>query len=323
MRPTSCMTSMLRNNPLPSVFSEDDDQTGFEAVFKKIWQPMEEIEKLPPNHLDDFYRSRYRNHIEGHFPDLFKLIERRTVVGNDDEPDRGVRGHGGMGLPGRDAGALAKSTSGIVDWVDADQKIKTFIERFSAVPTTLDIMMAQEDLWVYETLLKVIRYTNDVGPDPTQFQEEAGKELSETAQPQSGPHQADPGDGHRQRRRPELGQLREGPVYPPQRERRQSGRPAPRSAAAGADAAWSGRGRFRAGEVQASLLSDRYVDDNGKPLADPAQQPYGEFRMMPIDLKVVIEQKEIPRLLAECANSAMRIDVAACGSSCRHRRPSI
>ncbi len=31
--------------------------------------------------------------------------------------------------------------------------------------------------------------------------------------------------------------------------------------------------------------------------------------MMPINLKVVIEQKDIPRLLAECANSAMRIDV--------------
>ena len=54
---------------------------------------------------------------------------------------------------------------------------------------------------------------------------------------------------------------------------------------------------------------NRYVDDKGKPLADPTQQPYGEFRMMPINLKVVIEQREIPRLLAECANSAMRIDV--------------
>ena len=58
-----------------------------------------------------------------------------------------------------------------------------------------------------------------------------------------------------------------------------------------------------------SSLAGRYVDDKGKPLTDPNQQPYEEFRMMPIDLKVVIEQKDIPRLLAECANSAMRIDV--------------
>ena len=58
-------------------------------------------------------------------------------------------------------------------------------------------------------------------------------------------------------------------------------------------------------------LAGRYVGDEGKPLGNPAQQPYGEFRMMPIDLKVVIEQRDIPRLLAECANSAMRIDVRA------------
>ncbi len=64
-----------------------------------------------------------------------------------------------------------------------------------------------------------------------------------------------------------------------------------------------------AGNAGVSPLADRYVDDNGKPLSDPTQQPYGEFRMVPIDLQVVIEQKEIPRLLAECANSAMRIDV--------------
>jgi hypothetical protein len=56
-------------------------------------------------------------------------------------------------------------------------------------------------------------------------------------------------------------------------------------------------------------LAGRYVDDKGQPLADPAQQPFNEFRMMPITLKVIIEQKEIPRFLAECANSAMRIDV--------------
>ena len=91
-----------------------------------------------------------------------------------------------------------------------------------------------------------------------------------------------------------------------------------------ADAGGSGSGNAAAGQTTAappktggpapassgpSLLTGRYVDDKGKPLADASQQPYGEFRMMPINLKVVIEQKEIPRLLAECANSAMRIDV--------------
>ena len=80
-------------------------------------------------------------------------------------------------------------------------------------PSTLDIMLAQEELWVYETLLKVIRNTNDIGPD------QKHAELPETGQPQSGPHQANPGDGHRQGRRTELDQVREGRFSTAQRGR--------------------------------------------------------------------------------------------------------
>ena len=90
-----------------------------------------------------------------------------------------------------------------------------------------------------------------------------------------------------------------GRAATPAADRRAAAMPPCRPAACGRPATSSG----------VSPLAGRYVDDKGKPLADPTQQPYGEFRMMPINLKVVIEQKEIPRLLAECANSAMRIDV--------------
>ena len=58
-----------------------------------------------------------------------------------------------------------------------------------------------------------------------------------------------------------------------------------------------------------SALSGRYVNDTGKPVDDLSQDPNKEFRMMPIDMRLVIEQKAIPRLLVECANSSMRIDV--------------
>jgi hypothetical protein len=55
-------------------------------------------------------------------------------------------------------------------------------------------------------------------------------------------------------------------------------------------------------------LTGRYVDDKGQPTDDPSKH-YDEFRMMPIDIRVVIEQEAIPKLLAECANSNMPIDV--------------
>ncbi len=66
-----------------------------------------------------------------------------------------------------------------------------------------------------------------------------------------------------------------------------------------------------------SPLAGRYVDNAGKPLDDPTQQPNQEFRMMPIDMRLIIEQKDIPKLLTECANSNMRIDVLRRANSLR------
>jgi hypothetical protein len=70
------------------------------------------------------------------------------------------------------------------------------------------------------------------------------------------------------------------------------------------------RGGF-GGLEESSPLADRYVDDKGKPLADETKHPYAEFKMMPINLRLVIEQTKIVKLLAHCANSNMPIDVRA------------
>ncbi len=282
-------------NPLPQVFPNEKDQKEFKAAFYKIWGPMEEIEKLPPGALDEYYRSQYRYHIDKYFPKLFDLIERRTEVENSDDPAAGRRG----GKPGRMGAAAAADQAekmvGIVDWVDADKKIKTFLDRFAGgTPTTLDIMMTQEDLWIYATLLKVIRYTNDRGTDPKHLEKNYRKPENRKVAPIKQILEMDIGKDAVQ----SWGKCESALFNLPNEAApapAQPSQPPPRSGAAAAPGS--------------SPLVDRYVDDKGKPLADPTQQPYGEFRMMPINLKVVIEQREIPRLLAECANSAMRIDV--------------
>ena len=56
---------------------------------------------------------------------------------------------------------------------------------------------------------------------------------------------------------------------------------------------------MRAAGFGALALSGRYVNDTGKPVDDLSQDPNKEFRMMPIDMRLVIEQKAIPRLLVE------------------------
>jgi hypothetical protein len=62
------------------------------------------------------------------------------------------------------------------------------------------------------------------------------------------------------------------------------------------------------------LLEKRYVDEKGKPLPKEKTFPYPknletEYKMMPIRMSLVIDQRELPKLLAECANSDMPIEV--------------
>jgi hypothetical protein len=58
----------------------------------------------------------------------------------------------------------------------------------------------------------------------------------------------------------------------------------------------------------------RYVDDAGSPLSPSGEppvypHPYAEFKMMPIRMKLVMDPTKIPKLLAQCANSSMPVEV--------------
>ena len=58
----------------------------------------------------------------------------------------------------------------------------------------------------------------------------------------------------------------------------------------------------------------RYVDDKGQPLpASEPEYPYvkssGEFKMMPIRMSLVMDERSLPKLLVECGNSNMPIEV--------------
>jgi hypothetical protein len=301
------------NNRLPIVFTNDPTaQQGFEANFNKIWGPMQLIEKMPPDSLGELYRSRYRNHIDEHFPELFKLIERRTEV--EDSPSSLLDRSGGRPLRGGLGPNAAKPMVGIVDWDDADKKIKAFKDRFSgSTPSTLDIMMTQEELWVYETLLKVIRNTNNIGPDRSQYPKPANEK---EARDSANSIQAWLEKNYQKPRSHKDARIKQILAMDIGRDAVQAWKncesPLINLGDSSGDAAGQAAGAKAAVAAASpgdSPLSGRYVDEKGKPLADASQQPFPEFRMMPINLKVVIEQKDIPRLLAECANSAMRIDV--------------
>lgn len=58
-----------------------------------------------------------------------------------------------------------------------------------------------------------------------------------------------------------------------------------------------------------AILNGRYLDSNDAPLSAEASPPYAEFNRMPVVLRLVVDQRRIPDILVNCANSPMPIDV--------------
>ena len=62
-------------------------------------------------------------------------------------------------------------------------------------------------------------------------------------------------------------------------------------------------------QAMTKILTGRYIGEDNTPLKAEDKPPYSEFNMMPVCLKLAIDQRHIPDLLVSCANSAMPIDV--------------
>ncbi len=156
-----------------------------------------EFEKLQPpkDQLDPKYLEIYQNHIQDYLPTLEQIVKVRHEVTKDDgtvpgggparvrpkQPGMG-QGFGPGGGPGRrmtmpggimpggtpiTPGGLGadsdKEYTGIVDWDEGDiaQLQTQHFDWGGRAPTTLEVMMAQEDLAVYESLLRIIKKVNE------------------------------------------------------------------------------------------------------------------------------------------------------------------
>ena len=301
-----------KGNPLPDIFADKDQQTDFEKQFKKVWNHrMEEIEKPPAEAAADYvlapqFRDRYRDRIKDIFPQLFDMIELRSTDQNDNSAGGG--GHIGRAAAegfARNGADIAAQPKGVVDWPDA-KNLMGYFHNWNDTPSTLDVMLAQEDLWVYEALLRVIRNTNDMDPKHEKYkspdtQAKARIKAIEALEIGSNAAQNWVASENAVFTFSEGG----GAAIAGAGGRAMSGPGSMGQSGMG----FMGKGMGRSSGTAGSALAGRYVDDTGKPLDDLAQDPNKEFRMMPIDMRLMIEQKEIPRLLVECANSSMRIDV--------------
>jgi hypothetical protein len=321
-------------NPLPKVLSKD---------FKREFESLK-----PKGELGRQYREEYQNFIKEHFGTLESIIDRRRPVKPKEEkaegggrttpaaggvrpgglrPGRAGIGYGGMAgarppaMPGvgRDAGR-EEEWIGTVEWDDSDYNRLEEHFVWEEAPSTLAVLLAQEDLWVNEALLRVIKNTNEgatghatapvkriealeIGKDAAKAWKgaedaifKAGQTAGQPGVPGGAPGSLSSGPG---------GGNISGPAAP-------SGLPGMAPGLPGGAVVSSEQ--MAAEQARRDLIEGRYVDDKDQPLAYEAaypyaKHPYAEFKMMPIRMKLAMDQRRLPRLLVECANSNMPIEV--------------
>ncbi len=262
------------------------------------WPEMlgKEFKNLDPNkEIREDLREKYQNYIRGYFPSLFKIIDMRHP------PETGEAGGGGGGnaapalirqlfRPGPQLGRRSSEVTvdnpdwvGTVDWDEKDRQRLEDRFNWAARPDSDVIRLRQEDLWVYKTLLQVIRETNSEGNSEHLQANVKRIEWIEIGADAIGSWlKADQS------------------VFRPGEAAGQASPSDTRAAPSRETAAQDSKDQ---------LLKDRYVDDKGVPLDATANQPYSEFKMMPISMKLHMDQRKISKLLVACVNSPMPIEV--------------
>lgn len=290
-------------------------------------------------------REEYQTFINKHFPAMDQIINRRKP--KKVEGARGPMAAGGamgggypgggsdyMGVPGgteyggEGAGGdmmgynvtSGVEMEGIVEWNDADYgRIQQGVY-WVTTPLTIEVLLAQEDLWVYEALLRSIAKTNKQ-VEATNYYNAAIKRIEalEIGQPAAVAMKAaksrigmgGPGGGGGG-----YGGESMGSEY--------GGESMEYGAEMGADVGSGGMGMdmgmggmgpgmgtgaARSPEqVKERLLRGRYVDMTGEPQASDSQ-PYAEFKLMPVHIYVIMNQQKLPDFLVSLANSEMPVDV--------------
>lgn len=199
---------------------------------------------------------------------------------------------GGMrpGNTGMQEGVLRDDQmDGIVYWDDVDFKNLEDRLTWRTRPSTQQILVAQEDLWVYEALLRIIKETNEgksafnasvkeiyaleIAQDTMEAFEKAAERVLKVGV---------------QKSEDSMEMAMESSM-------------------------------MEGGEEEVSddpefdlLFADRYVNSYGKPLSATELKetpPFVEFKMMPVRMHLMINQRAISQLLVNCVNSSMPVEV--------------
>jgi hypothetical protein len=236
-----------------------------------IKDPKNANAEIPQN-----FRDAYRNLVlSAEFPKLVEIAGAKLEVDAAARPEK---------APKPEEAAAPERTDYKVDW-DAQSQTAVYNSLKLpdvGVPTDLEVRLRQEDLWVYQALLGIIKKTNETAVYTSHV-----KRIGELSIGAAAAKKFQDG-------------MKSGKIQLPaaEGEAAQGGE----AAAAAADAAPAGEG------VAPAPDQDRYVDDSGTPLG-PGVAAGEAFKRLPVFLKLEMNQLEINRLLTNCVNNPLPVEV--------------
>ena len=227
--------------------------------------------------------------------------------------------YGEEGSRGGISGQVAEEEDYMVKWLD--QQLVYSELYVGSTPSAKRIWKTQEDLWVYEALLRIIARTNQVaGADRysnAAVREIESLEVGRLAAQASRTHGridfvAPPmaaggeyGEGTDPR-----GMIAEGGAPPVEGGYETYGREG-----MGEYGGEEGRGGMGgdAAVSDAALFSQRYLGPDGMPIAatgEEGPEVFGkEFKRLPVRMRLWMDQRWLPQLISECANAPLQVEV--------------
>ena len=191
---------------------------------------------------------------------------------------------------------------GNVDWPDPEiYYLPTW--QSDATPTSIEVWYAQETLWVYEALISVIAETNSASEE---YKDNISKAPIKCVEAMLIGQKAAVDFTTLSQT---IGDLTGASANANSLGGSMSGDMTSSSSSGGMGSEMTLLSGSAENQALTKIVLGRYVDADDIPLKADDKPPFAEFNKMPVCLKVAIDQRKIPELLASCANCSMPIDV--------------
>jgi len=301
---------------------------------------------LPDQEIDPDLLEIYRNFILDELPNLSAIIGAKWYVKEASGAGAagGVDGVPGLGAPtGRStyggasdapgSGLEEEEDTSIVFWAKSNQQeildLHFPFTAQAAVPHTLDVLYAQEDLWVLEAILNVIKRTNgdaDANYNAA-IKEIVSIQMGRTVRGRMG--KVSPVVEAQVSASGAMGGSTSYGVGIPDGPAASTPMPTATDTS-GAQPSMPGSSTMPGAATSAAVLDPafgRYVDIDYNPLpptdlraaresTDPKLAIYSVAKRMPVRMRFFMDQRKLSDLLAECGNSSLPIEVRQVRINC-------